>query len=234
MKKIGVSSFFLHPDPNRDTFWPKTIACFETQLCDFSSLHDCLAWPVIPFADKKKLDALFDQLDALVLQGGTDVDPNKYGETNIDPLRWKNDPIRDDFEILLIEKAMKKNIPILGICRGAQLLNVYFGGSLHQDVEGHRKKELYDTFTHPISWGADSIFSEIYKEKNGQAEVNSIHHQAIKILAPSLLPMAISHDQRVEAFIHQDKDKKILGIQWHPEFYSPELQAEKLWSWFLR
>lgn len=237
MKKIGVSSYFLHPDPNRDVFWPKMIACFETQLCDFASLGESIAWPIIPFNNPKKIDLLFNQLDALVLQGGIDIHPQNYGQHNIDPTRFKNDSLRDAFEMKLIAKAIEFKIPILGICRGAQLLNVFFGGSLIQDVSGHRNREIYDQFTHTLNWDSQSFLSEIYPNANGQGIVNSIHHQCIDFIPSDLIACAFSHDSRVEAFKH--KNLPIFGVQWHPEFTTSlptpsVISGRDLWEWFLR
>lgn len=233
MKKIGISSYFLHPDPTRDIFWPKTIACFETQLCDYVSMFESICWPIVPLSESTKLSYLLDQLDGLVLQGGSDVDPKNYGQQNLDPSKWKNDPKRDEFELKLIKMAIEREIPIMGICRGAQLLNVYFGGTLIQDIPGHRNREIYDNFSHTIHWGSESILNEIYPLEKGTGVVNSIHHQCLDFIPKNLIPIATSFDSRIEGFY--DDSNHIIGVQWHPEFshQSKLLNSESLYRWFL-
>lgn len=241
IKKIGLSPYFLYPDPNRESFWSKQISCFESDLCQYLSINpsNSIVWPIFGTShspNDQMYNALFEQLDALVLQGGSDVAPSSYGEETQNPQLWPGDIRRDNFEIYLIKKAIDYDLPILGICRGAQLLNAFFGGSLYQDIPLHKKKELYDGFSHEIIWDKESFMNSIYPQAENQGIVNSIHHQGIKILANDLISQAhYPVDGLIEAFKH--KDKKIYGVQWHPEFSSAllpnALSSVNLWNWFL-
>lgn len=162
------------------------------------------------------------ELDALILQGGSDVHPRFYGETpalNDYPF----DEERDIYELKLIEAFLNEGKPILGICRGFQLLNIYFGGTLHQDLDkksfsGHFNKEKDRQNEHHIEIVSDSELSTIYPGTQ-RALVSSIHHQGVKELGKSLFVEALSEkDGLVEAFsLHGDNF--VMGVQWHPELH---------------
>jgi putative glutamine amidotransferase len=164
-------------------------------------------------------------LDGLVLQGGTDLSPESYGETPLDPA-WKGDRVRDLYEIALVKAFREQGKPVLGICRGAQLLNVAFGGTLYQDIKTqrpesvtHRDWEIYEDCQHGLRFEPGSKLAEIYA---GQSEgrINSIHHQAIKDLGPGLQVEAKSEDGLVEA-IAALEGPYLRAVQWHPEFQRP-------------
>ena len=146
--------------------------------------------------------------DALVLAGGDDIDPTLYGEENQGSQGI--DRVRDDADLLLCESFIKQGKPILGICRGHQVLNVYFGGTLYQHIEGHRvdgEDMLHDTVTEE-----GSLMSRLFGKN---PIVNSIHHQSVDLLGEGLLVTQRSNDGTVEAFEH--KILPIIGVQWHPE-----------------
>lgn len=171
-------------------------------------------------ADEQNLEAI-NSCDALVLSGGIDVHPKFYGG-NTDYLanpKALNEK-RDEFEIAAFHSAQENNIPVLGICRGMQLINVIHKGTLIQDLG---KENLHETHngnpdkSHHISIRKDSLLHEITGETN--AEINSAHNQAINKLGAGLVINAKSDDGTIEGIERADRSGKsfLLGIQWHPE-----------------
>jgi putative glutamine amidotransferase len=166
-------------------------------------------------------------LDGLVLQGGNDVAPEAYGETPLHP-DWAGDPQRDDYEMELVRAFVAAGKPVFGICRGLQLLNVAFGGSLWQDIGTQQPQAL----EHRISGRYERHFHEVVFEPGShlaglfpglaRATTNSIHHQAIKQLAPGFVVEArCPEDHTIEA-IRKSGPGFVAGVQWHPEFHGPE------------
>ena len=159
----------------------------------------------------KYLPDIDDSYDGLILCGGVDVDPARYGEAldgSVDI-----DLKRDEVEYALIKAYIDAGKPILGICRGHQILNVYFGGSLHQDipeVAEHRQKG--EDKIHGVTASADSILGKLYGESFA---VNSVHHQAVKALGEGFRATADWQGQYVEAIEHVTLP--IFSVQWHPE-----------------
>jgi putative glutamine amidotransferase len=155
-------------------------------------------------------------LDGLVLQGGADVSPVAYGE-HPQRAEWAGDRIRDLYEIELVQAFVAAGKPVLGVCRGAQLINVAFGGSLHQDVAGHRTHE-YEKHSHEMRIERGSRLAALYPAVE-RARVTSIHHQAIARLGGGLRVEAWSEpDRQVEA-IRGTQRSYVAGVQWHPEFH---------------
>src|SRR5688572_25261690 len=140
MLKIGISACFFHADPQRPVFKGMTLQYIEQNVAHWLMQRDVLAF-MVPSPDgatrraTSKVDAgaYADALDGLVLMGGSDVCPHSYGEQ---PLKaeWNGDRIRDDYEIGLLRAFMTKGKPVLGVCRGAQVINVAMGGTLWQDI----------------------------------------------------------------------------------------------------
>ncbi len=156
--------------------------------------------PLLPH-DPDTMSGIFDRLDAIFLTGGVDVDPSRYGETR-HPKCGNTDPDRDAVELMLLEHATATNKPVLAVCRGIQILNVARGGTLYQDVAAMvpaaMKHDYFPTpdrpsrsyLAHDITVNADSHLGELLGEP--VATVNSMHHQAIKDLAPGLVPNALA------------------------------------------
>lgn len=155
---------------------------------------------------KQSLISDIETCDGLLIPGGRDVDPSWYGESN--ELSQLPDTERDALEIALIKIAMDKDMPVLGICRGHQLLNVAMGGSLIQHVNHHV------TDKHNVTIISRSKHLSFIKD--GQIYVNSLHHQAVDRLGTGLIATAFSDDDIIEA-IESPRHKWVLGVQWHPE-----------------
>lgn len=193
---------------------------------------------IIPMTSSKEIiDLQLDGIDALLLSGGHDVDPSEYGELP-EPKLNSTLPERDLFDKLLIEGAVKRGIPVLGICRGHQILNVTFGGSLYQDLDYIENcTKDHDQFCssepehHKVFLSKKSILHDVLGD---EIEVNSFHHLAVKDLAPGFIPTAISEDGVIEGIEHVDYPF-VVGVQWHPEVLasSGEKRMEKLFCEFV-
>lgn len=162
-------------------------------------------------------------IDGLIFSGGEDVAPRYFGEEPILQIGGI-DSKRDAMEFKLLDEACKRKIPVLGICRGHQLINVAFDGTLYQDIDsqvqsamGHHPTHINrDELFHSVNIKKESVLHDIFK--NEKIYVNSFHHQGIKKLGKGLKAAALSCEGIVEAFETVDmNDKFILGIQWHPE-----------------
>jgi len=164
-----------------------------------------------------------EALDGLVLQGGNDVSPETYGEVPMDAA-WFGDPVRDRYEMDLVRAFERAGKPIFGICRGLQMLNVTFGGTLWQDIKTqqplaleHMRTDLYERNVHEVEILPNTHLSTLYPELR-QGFVNSIHHQAIRTLAPGFVVEARSPDDGIVEAIRREGHGFIAAVQWHPEF----------------
>lgn len=169
------------------------------------------------------LRALFDKLDGLLIQGGVDVHPREYGEP-VEPFCGEIDLARDAVELQLLRWAFAENKPTLGICRGIQMMNVAAGGSLYQDIPAqlgspiqhqHVKGNPYDFHAHPIELEANSQLANALGTT--RLEVNSLHHQALKQIAPGFRVVARAPDGVIEG-IEATQARFALGVQFHPEW----------------
>ena len=170
-------------------------------------------------------------LDALIISGGNDISAEHYGG-DLDA-KVKTDPERDRLEIEWINRALERDIPLLGICRGAQLINVVLGGNLHQDIRNLRKL----TYNRPGLLATKRVFLEPDSRLaqicgRTRLRVNSLHHQAIKDPGRDLDVVGRDRDDIVQA-VECKPDCRIVGVQWHPEylFYLPAQFA--LFRWLL-
>lgn len=193
---------------------------------------------VLPPTDKRPtVEALLDRLDGLLLTGGQDVDPAIYGQKK-SSLCGEICAERDALERLVIEGAESRDKPLLGICRGIQILNASLGGTLYQDLPTehpgveHDMQPPYDRAIHRVFVLEGTSLADIAGA--GSIDVNSYHHQAIRDLAPSLEVSAMSKDGIVEAVWMPGK-KFFQAVQWHPEtLYRKEEKCRRLMEAFVR
>jgi putative glutamine amidotransferase len=210
--RIGVSPRLLHPQPGARGVFTKMLHYVEDAIAQWLQSREALLF-VLPLSQRAADYAR--ALDGLVLQGGADISPLAYGEAPLQP-EWAGDPLRDRYEIELVRAFSAAGKPVLGICRGAQLINVALGGSLHQDIAAHRSDD-YDSHAHDVRLEPDSGLARLYGE-TGPRRVVSIHHQAIKRLAPGLVIEARAEDGVIEA-VRGTGSGYLCAVQWHPEFH---------------
>jgi putative glutamine amidotransferase len=159
--------------------------------------------------------ALVERLDGVCLSGGPDIDPFAYGAGVRHPELGSTHREVDGFELAVARAADAAGMPVLGICRGAQALNVARGGTLHQHVDGHRQDELATVPTHVLGVEQRSRLAEI-TGSGAQLAVNTFHHQAVDVVGAGLRVVARSADGIVEAI--EDRTRTlVLGVQWHAE-----------------
>ena len=232
--KIGISACFMHADPARVLFTGKTLQYVEQSIAHWIMSTGALAVMVpSPSGATQRGDVTLDHfaqwLDGLVLHGGADVSPQSYGEQPLQE-KWSGDRIRDEYEIALVAAFERHRKPVFGVCRGLQLMNVAYGGTLYQDIATqvpesltHRDAAVYDQNFHTIDIQPGSRLAQLYPGA-GRVTVNSIHHQAIKELAPGFQVEAVSNeDGLVEAIRRSDASLPYLAaVQWHPEFHLPQ------------
>ena len=181
---------------------------------------------LIPLVDEATLRGVYEQLDAVFLPGGADIDPATYG-ADPHPLCDRTDRERDRVEVALAKWALADEKPVLGVCRGMQLINVAAGGSLYQDIAeelpGALKHDYFpfrgqsfarDFLAHEVRVAEGSRLARLVGA--GQLRVNSMHHQGIRALGDGLVPTAVSPDGLVEA-IEGTRDGYLVAVQWHPE-----------------
>lgn len=230
--KIGISARILHPQPDAAGLQSKTLQYLEQSVAHWVMSRDVLVL-MVPTVDKDgllhrsniRLADYARHLDGLVLQGGADVSPGSYGET---PLHkdWAGDRLRDEYEIELVHEFVEAGKPVLGVCRGAQLINVAFGGTLYQDLptqvpHSHAHvNEVYEKNLHELRFEPGSGLARLYPGV-ASSRVNSIHHQAVKTLGRDLAAEAVSQPDGVIEAIRRTAPGFVLGVQWHPEFHPP-------------
>ncbi|MEC9440182.1 MAG: gamma-glutamyl-gamma-aminobutyrate hydrolase family protein [Myxococcota bacterium] len=249
--RVGLSMCLLPRDPARATYNGRPLIYAEESMVRWL-MRDPVSLVLLPFTPgasieetAKHAERQAEQIDALVLHGGSDIAPQAYGQQ---PLReeWAGDPPRDRYELALFHACMERDIPILGICRGHQLINVALGGTMLQDIqeqhegaERHRDAETYQHNIHDLEIIEGGLLSELYPDTR-HARINSVHHQAIDALADGLDIEAVSpNDDLIEAVRWVEDHRFVLGVQWHPEFQSagdPEtlLPADPLFEEFVR
>ena len=176
---------------------------------------------VLPYTNKAKvIKEMISRIDLLLLAGGCDISPSLFGQAPSPALGEVNER-RDEFEFHLLEEAVIQKKPVFGICRGIQVINVFFGGTLYQDLPtelpsseiNHQCPDLKWDIVHEIEIKEDSLLYNVVGQK--LIGVNSTHHQAVKDLAPTFFATAWAKDGIVEAI--QSTDLPIHAVQFHPE-----------------
>jgi len=225
-KVIGIAGGFRQvADEHTDEFY------LNSEY--FDAVESIGAVPLLlpPVNHEQTLEEALDRMDALILAGGPDTPPWRYGQEP-HPETKPIHPRRDAFDRRLLQAALKRRMPILGICQGCQLINVFFGGTLIQHlptVRWHRH-ERHPRLLHTVNVMTETRLSSIVGA--GPLEVNSSHHQAVDQLAPGLRVSAISDDGVIEAIEPLD-DGPVLGVQWHPEGMTDHPLQMKLFSWLV-
>ena len=229
--RIGVSARLLYQVPPELGFRNKNLQYIEQSLAHWIMEHGAVAFMVPAVAHDSqhaarhlKVEQVVQELDALVLQGGADVAPQSYGQKALKP-EWEGDVVRDRYELALLRAFLAQKKPVLGVCRGAQLLNVAFGGTLYQDIatqcpaaHEHVDTDLYDQLEHDVTFIQGTALTRLYPHAS-QLRVTSIHHQAVAELGKGMVVEAVSTlDGLVEA-IRWTGDGYARGVQWHPEFH---------------
>ncbi len=230
--KIGLSACFQHADPARSLFTGKTLQYVEQSIAHWLMSAGAMVVMVpCPTGETARGDVTLahyaEWLDGVVMHGGADVWPGSYGE---EPLQdaWIGDRVRDLYDLAVVEAFAQAGKPVFGVCRGLQLINVAYGGTLYQDIETqhagalrHRDPTTYDQNFHEIDIVGKTRLSQLYPGVL-RARVNSIHHQGIKRLAPDFTVEAWSTPDRVPEAIRRTGGPQkgyIAATQWHPEFH---------------
>ena len=230
--RIGLSARIYHPQAGAKGLQSKSLQYLEQSVAHWVMSRDVMVFMIpsvsgdgIVYRSNIRLSDYAEYLDGLVLQGGADISPQCYGEEPLHP-DWAGDRVRDAYEMELLHEFMESGKAVLGICRGAQLIKVALGGTLHQDIVTQVENAVphvhddYDRHSHAIAWGKDSGLSRLYPGTES-ARVISIHHQSIKALGRGLRVEAASCDDGVIEAVRLDGKPFVLGLQWHPEFHPP-------------
>ena len=228
--KIGISARIFHPEAGAKGLRSKTLQYLEESIAQWVMSRDVMVF-MIPTVNNNgilhpsniRLRDYAKHLDGLVLQGGADVSPQTYSEVATRP-EWSGDRARDMYELELLHEFVEAGKPILGICRGCQLINVAFGGTLYQDIASdvptaiQHVSDLYDSHYHMIHFPQGSALGSLFPATS-EALVNSIHHQAVKDLGRDLAVEAVSGKDNIVEAIRYRKARFVVGVQWHPEFH---------------
>ena len=228
--KIGISARIFHPESGAKGLRSKTLQYLEESIAQWVMTRDVMVF-MIPTVNTSsilhpsniRLRDYAKHLDGLVLQGGADVSPQTYAETATRP-EWSGDRARDIYELELLHEFIEAGKPVLGICRGCQLINVAFGGTLYQDIASDvpsaikHVSDLYDNHYHVIHFPQGAHLAGLFPAR-AEALVNSIHHQAVKDLGRDLVVEAVSGPDNIVEAIRYAKARFVMGLQWHPEFH---------------
>ncbi|MDY7573271.1 gamma-glutamyl-gamma-aminobutyrate hydrolase family protein [Actimicrobium sp. CCI2.3] len=228
--KIGVSARIFHPEPGAKGLRGKTLQYLEESIAQWVMSRDVMVF-MIPTVNTNgllhpsniRLRDYAKHLDGLVLQGGADVSPQSYSELATRP-EWNGDRARDMYELELLHEFIEADKPVLGICRGCQLINVAFGGTLYQDIAADvpnaiaHVNELYDSHRHSIQFPVGSSLGKMFFKEESPM-VNSIHHQAVRDVGRNLNVEAVSGEDQIVEAIRYRKAAFVMGLQWHPEFH---------------
>ena len=247
--RIGVSARIFHPEPGAKGLRGKTLQYLEESIAHWVMSRDVLVF-MIPTVGHQgmlhpsniRLRDYAKHLDGLLLQGGADVSPQSYAEQATSP-EWPGDRVRDMYELELLHEFIESGKPVLGVCRGCQLINVAFGGTLYQDIATDvptasvHVNENYDQHRHSVHFPDGSTLANMFPGRR-DAIVNSIHHQAVKTIGRDLNIEAVSAADGIIEAVRYRRAPFVMGVQWHPEFHragGPELlDCTPLLDTFLR
>lgn len=180
--------------------------------------------PIILPPQQGNVEEMLDMIDGLLLSGGGDIRPDRYGDDYVHEATYGIHDLRDELELQLARGAVERDLPVLCICRGIQVLNVALEGTLIQDVADEYGKQIEHRQhkngiassepSHEVRAERDSLLSDVYESDTIQT--NSFHHQALKEVSPELRPIGTAPDGIVEA-VERPESSWVLGVQWHPE-----------------
>ncbi|SFL59547.1 gamma-glutamyl-gamma-aminobutyrate hydrolase family protein [Rugamonas rubra] len=227
---IGISARIFHPEPGATGLRSRNLQYLEESVAQWVMSRDVLVF-MVPTVNTEgllhpsniRLRDYARHLDGLVLQGGADVSPQSYAEAPTRP-EWGGDRARDMYELELLHEFVEAGKPVLGICRGCQLINVAFGGTLFQDIASDLPEALrhvndeYDRNRHAVAFPPGSSLERLFRDRP-RGLVNSIHHQAVKTLGRDMQVEALSVPDQVIEAIRYRKAPFVMGLQWHPEFH---------------
>lgn len=228
--RIGVSARIFHPEPGARGLRGKTLQYLEESVAHWVMSRDVMVF-MIPTVGHQgmlhpsniRLRDYAKHLDGLLLQGGADVSPQTYAASDM-RAEWPGDRVRDMYELELLYEFVESGKPVLGICRGCQLINVAFGGTLYQDIAtevptaGIHVSEFYDQHRHSVRFPDGSTLASMFPGRR-EAVVNSIHHQAVKTLGRDLNVEAVSAGDGLIEAVRYRRAPFVVGVQWHPEFH---------------
>ena len=232
---IGISPRIHYPDSPAAAalggVFTKTLHILEQSVAHWVLSGDAIA-VMVPAVTRDSLVLRSDlelanyaqALDGLVLQGGNDVAPVCYAQEPLHP-DWGGDEVRDRYEMELIAAFVGAGKPVFGICRGLQLINVMFGGTLWQDIatqlpgsSPHRELGRYENHFHEVEFEPTSALAQLYPGVK-RVRTNSIHHQSVQSLAPGFEVEARCPDDGVIEAIRRTSGSYVAAVQWHPEFH---------------
>lgn len=213
---IGIT-----PSPRSDERFGESFSMANTYV---SAVEAAGGIPVVLPPHRGGVAELAEALDGVLFSGGGDIRPSRYGDETMHPTTYGISDLRDEFELALLDAALARDLPVLCICRGIQVLNVGFGGTLYQDVadqfpgasahrpegEGGARHEPL----HAVAAEPGSLLAGVYGQ--GEIAANSFHHQTLKEIGAGLEVIGRSADGSVEAVAAPDR-RFVLGVQWHPE-----------------
>ena len=233
---IGVVPSYLPAD--------HTLSIREHYTDAITAAGGCpLILPLTP--DPSVYETIFPLVDGFLLTGGSDIDPRRYGSDEVNDKIYDVTPNREEVECLILSYAYQFDIPTLGICRGMQMMNVFFGGTLYLDLADqfdgggvrettdgqddihHWQNVDYSLLTHFVDIVRASKLESVIQES--MIFTNSMHHQGIRNLAPMLKAVAFGPDGLVEGVEVRERTY-IIGVQWHPEFFSGERRMSCLFT----
>jgi putative glutamine amidotransferase len=225
MARIGITSSPIHHEG---------LALESVNVAYVDAVVHAGGMPVLlPVLAPELAATALDGVDGLLLSGGGDIDPRAYGAVPVEEV-YGVDRRRDAYELALAHAALDQNLPVLGICRGHQLLNVALGGTLIQHVPeltefNHQEKERFAEVIHHVRVDPDSLVASVLG--TDQLGVNTLHHQAVAQPGAGLRVVATSDDGLIEAVEHEDR--RVIGVQWHPELLQVRTDQRRLVEWLV-
>lgn len=235
---IGITSYYLDTDNEKKQYLNHCLApnVFVSYPFYANKIEQAGGIPVnIPFLGDEALDQLIQRLDGVLFCGGEDVEPKYYGEAPNGAEGFC--PERDDFELKLFKHCYDAQKPILGICRGMQLMNVFFKGTLIQDIPSENKGYLnhsrIDASCQPVHGVSTVAGTRLNALLGEELHVNTLHHQAVRLPGEGLTVAAQSEDGLIEA-IELKHYPFLMGVQWHPERLDGEASQTPLFEDFVR